>query len=206
MGLLSKIKAREDERRARLEAERLAQPKPPEPEPPKILVEQRLRQASHNTVKPIETHYCGYRFRSRLEARWAVFLDAMQFQWQYEAEGYQLRYGWYLPDFWLPHVHMFAEVKGCELSQRELALAKELAKRIRHCVLMLVGPPDFKSYQAFDPDGRQIAYSFDSTLTDRLAHAPESVSGNVRQFSQTYRQAIKAARSARFEHGESPCF
>ena len=27
-------------------------------------------------IKPIETHYKGYRFRSRLEARWAVFFDA----------------------------------------------------------------------------------------------------------------------------------
>lgn len=28
-------------------------------------------------IKPIETHYNGYRFRSRLEARWAVFFDAL---------------------------------------------------------------------------------------------------------------------------------
>ena len=30
-----------------------------------------------NKVKPIETQYHGYRFRSRLEARWAVFFDVM---------------------------------------------------------------------------------------------------------------------------------
>ena len=29
------------------------------------------------TIAAIETEYCGYRFRSRLEARWAVFLDAL---------------------------------------------------------------------------------------------------------------------------------
>ena len=29
------------------------------------------------TIKPIETVYNGYRFRSRLEARWAVFFDAL---------------------------------------------------------------------------------------------------------------------------------
>ena len=28
------------------------------------------------SIKPIETNYKGYRFRSRLEARWAVFFDA----------------------------------------------------------------------------------------------------------------------------------
>ena len=27
-------------------------------------------------IKAIETYYKGYRFRSRLEARWAVFFDA----------------------------------------------------------------------------------------------------------------------------------
>jgi len=37
------------------------------------------------TIKPIETHYAGHRFRSRLEARWAVFLDAMEIPWQYAA-------------------------------------------------------------------------------------------------------------------------
>ena len=29
------------------------------------------------SLRPIETHYNGYRFRSRLEARWAVFFEAM---------------------------------------------------------------------------------------------------------------------------------
>lgn len=28
-------------------------------------------------MKAIETRYKGYRFRSRLEARWAVFFDAL---------------------------------------------------------------------------------------------------------------------------------
>lgn len=27
-------------------------------------------------IKAIDTYYKGYRFRSRLEARWAVFFDA----------------------------------------------------------------------------------------------------------------------------------
>lgn len=51
------------------------------------------------TVKAIETSYKGYRFRSRLEARWAVFFDAMGVKWQYELEGYQAGSISYLPDF-----------------------------------------------------------------------------------------------------------
>ena len=55
------------------------------------------------TIKAIETEYKGYRFRSRLEARWAVFFDALGVQWFYEHEGFDLgKSGWYLPDFWLP--------------------------------------------------------------------------------------------------------
>ena len=52
--------------------------------------------------KPIETHYKGYRFRSRLEARWAVFFDALQIPYRYEPEGFDLNGLWYLPDFYLP--------------------------------------------------------------------------------------------------------
>jgi hypothetical protein len=51
-------------------------------------------------MKPIETWYKGHRFRSRLEARWAVFFDALQFRWEYEPQGYVLpNTGCYLPDF-----------------------------------------------------------------------------------------------------------
>lgn len=51
-------------------------------------------------IKPIETRYKGYRFRSRLEARWAVFFDDMRFSWEYEPEGFVLNDGThYLPDF-----------------------------------------------------------------------------------------------------------
>lgn len=38
-------------------------------------------------IKPIETVYKGYRFRSRLEARWAVFFDAQGIEWEYEPEN-----------------------------------------------------------------------------------------------------------------------
>jgi hypothetical protein len=51
-------------------------------------------------IKAIETRYKGYRFRSRLEARWAVFFDACCYQWEYEPEGFALPCGtYYLPDF-----------------------------------------------------------------------------------------------------------
>ena len=66
-----------------------------------------------NSIKPIETYYKGYRFRSRLEAKWAVFFDTLGIKWEYEAEGVDLGNGlYYLPDFYLPDSKQFFEVKG----------------------------------------------------------------------------------------------
>lgn len=52
----------------------------------------------------IQTRYAGYHFRSRLEARWAVFFDTLGVPWLYEPEAYVLPSGSYLPDFGLPEV------------------------------------------------------------------------------------------------------
>lgn len=63
-------------------------------------------------IKAIQTEYKGYRFRSRLEARWAVFFDSLGIKWHYEPEGYDLGDdGWYLPDFFLPDKNVWIEVK-----------------------------------------------------------------------------------------------
>ncbi|MCM1297534.1 MAG: hypothetical protein NC311_18505 [Muribaculaceae bacterium] len=60
-------------------------------------------------IKPIQTEYKGYLFRSRLEARWAVFFDACGVEWEYEPEGYSLGRGIrYLPDFLLHNVQLGA--------------------------------------------------------------------------------------------------
>lgn len=62
-------------------------------------------------IKAIETRYKGYRFRSRLEARWAVFFDALGLRWQYELQGFNFGGLCYLPDFYLPDWDTFFEVK-----------------------------------------------------------------------------------------------
>ena len=50
-------------------------------------------------MKAIETRAYGCRFRSRLEARWAVFFTALGLSWEYEPEGFQVGNHFYLPDF-----------------------------------------------------------------------------------------------------------
>ena len=70
-------------------------------------------------MKTIETYYGGYKFRSRLEARWAVFFDALHVPYQYEPEGYELEGVYYLPDFWLPQQECWVEIKGHEPTEEE---------------------------------------------------------------------------------------
>lgn len=64
-------------------------------------------------MKAIETRYAGHRFRSRLEARWAVFFDAAGIPWQYEPQGFEVGQSSrrYLPDFFLPSTSTWVEVK-----------------------------------------------------------------------------------------------
>jgi hypothetical protein len=62
-------------------------------------------------AKAIATTYNGVSFRSRLEARWAMFFDLVNADWRYEYEGYQLPSGWYVPDFWLPQIKTWVEIK-----------------------------------------------------------------------------------------------
>ena len=70
-------------------------------------------------IQAIETIYNGYRFRSRLEARWAIFFSAMGVKYEYEPEGYRLSDGTlYLPDFYLPESDTFVEIKGV-LSEKD---------------------------------------------------------------------------------------
>lgn len=35
-----------------------------------------------SNFKAVETVYKGYRFRSRLEARWAIFFDSLGIKWE----------------------------------------------------------------------------------------------------------------------------
>lgn len=87
-----------------------------------------------SAMKAIETRYRGHRFRSRLEARWAVFFDAAGVTWEYEPQGFEFSLirvptleetdeglgfepyesdekARYLPDFWLPSLQTWFEVK-----------------------------------------------------------------------------------------------
>lgn len=90
-------------------------------------------------IKPIETVYNGNRFRSRLEARWAVFFDELQIEYEYEPEGYTFADGiCYLPDFYLPHHGYYVEVKGKnEHIQEDLIKIDNFVYEMKTAVLIL---------------------------------------------------------------------
>ena len=94
-----------------------------------------------SSVKPIETVYNGYRFRSRLEARWAVFLDSFGEEWEYEREGYELPSGRYLPDFWLPRLQCWLEIKPTQPTEHEKELCEDLNSEVGDAVIICQGRP-----------------------------------------------------------------
>ena len=93
-------------------------------------------------LRVLETRYGGIRYRSRAEARWAVFFDMIGLRHQYEPEGFEVRVGYYCPDFWLPDLRMFFEVKGTEPAPDEIGKCEALAEAAECDVLLSSGPPD----------------------------------------------------------------
>jgi hypothetical protein len=164
--------------------------------------------------QPIETRYHGYRFRSRLEARWAVFFDHFQLRWDYEPQGFQLPSGLYLPDFEvdLPDSGLpspvWVEVKGARPRLHELALTMELAEATQRAVLVVHGqiPWDTNGdgmYLFSLPDGIRTQCYWRRTRTRGLFIEPHRHDGEVPPLDPAVRTAFHRARSARFEFGES---
>lgn len=95
------------------------------------------------TIKAIETYYNGYRFRSRLEARWAVFFDAAGIRYEYEFEGFDLGDGvCYLPDFFLPDIDggIYIEVKG-DMDDEDYSKIEKFWETGEHPLLTVGGLP-----------------------------------------------------------------
>lgn len=67
-------------------------------------------------MKAKKTFYNNYYFRSKLEAKWAVFFDLMNIRWVYEPEAFICEdKSQYTPDFYLPDVSLRGEISGVYL-------------------------------------------------------------------------------------------
>lgn len=184
-------------------------------------------------MKAIETRYAGHRFRSRLEARWAVFFDHLGVEWEYEPQGYVVGGTPYLPDFRLlnlpyPRPVLF-EVKGPPLDDDAYELMLHRLG-VQNVVLVAVGQiprPDrvaasgpvdsgglvrFGSNQEPDVLWWTVCPGCGTVGTELEALAGQVPCGcaghgaNRGPRSGDHPRilaALTAARSARFEHGES---
>lgn len=171
-------------------------------------------------LTPIQTEYNGHHFRSRLEARWAVFFDALGVRFEYEAEGYDLNGVWYLPDFWLPEIGCFVEIKP-PLDEDGTHLIEgcvRLAIASKRNVLVVYGNPwpgeysvvlhnhsyylwtQFEFAPGRDNPTELWLWGYGSGFLclnpgSRKYDAPDNESPRLTD-------AYTAARSARFEHGQ----
>lgn len=188
-------------------------------------------------IKPIETQYKEYRFRSRLEARWAVFFDALGIKWEYETEGFDLgEAGWYLPDFWLPAYRLWIEIKPSVMEKKAFMRAANkactLAEGKGQAILFVAGAPSKTTSLSLVMGAApgesalvvgQLCCSLDSlalaTWAEEWTDGSDFGRAVILRFSDGARlpaeklfpgdiacleKAIRAARSARFEHGETP--
>ena len=103
-------------------------------------------------IKAIETEYNGMLFRSRLEARWAVFFDAAGEKYEYEPDGFMLDGIGYVPDFYLPGLDLYVEVKP----SREGAFL-EISK-----TLGLIGTGRIRSLMVLShfPEGVNLSFAY----------------------------------------------
>lgn len=106
-------------------------------------------------MNALPSYYAGVVFRSRTEARWACYFDGVGIAWEYEPEGVALPSGWYLPDFWLPTLRSWAEVKPrCGFTPLERAKCIELCEGSGLRVLLLPGPPSLRPVEMLHPCGQ----------------------------------------------------
>lgn len=162
-------------------------------------------------IKAIETTYKGYRFRSRLEARWAVFFDHLGIKWQYEPEGFVLPDGTrYLPDFHICEkghythgVHTYGpwiEVKGSEPTESEILKLQDLCDSLCSYGILVWGLPGDENWLWVHKEGTVMEGSASTdcycgnTLGDILVNRKEHYD---------FDSAMFAAKSARFEFGQS---
>ena len=185
-------------------------------------------------IRVIETEYNGYRFRSRLEARWAVFFDALGVPYEYEPEGFTLPSGKkYLPDFRVKcygcrgdydsePFDLYIEVKG-KMTQEDADKIKEFSNDGEYPVLIVGNIPSFGGstnssvVEAYSRMEGIDIYPFNYELIDGdyFAAYPAAHKGKFYLMGDDsnyinscdiddIERAYDAARKARFEHGEKP--
>ncbi|WP_448634245.1 hypothetical protein [Pedobacter panaciterrae] len=108
-------------------------------------------------MKALETMYRGRRFRSWLEARWAIFFDAVDIGWEYETEGFEIGSTKYLTDFKLSsfgsnNVNLFVEIKPNRPTFEEIRKCYEVSIGTNTDMLLLCGTPGLPEFSKLGED------------------------------------------------------
>jgi hypothetical protein len=122
-------------------------------------------------IKTIPTTYNNIKFRSRLEARWAVFFDQLGIKYLYEFEGFELENReWYLPDFYLPEYGIYCEVKPSIIEVNEnINTFNEFAKG-RYWLLLLVGTPNVNTTYLFGDKEITVVVPFVNIVVEKYGN------------------------------------
>lgn len=89
-----------------------------------------------HSITSIPTSYNGHRFHSRLEARWAIFLDSLGIPCEYEPEYFVAGNGVrFAPSFWLPDQECWMDVgrypyRDDQMDDAATAVASETGKQV----------------------------------------------------------------------------
>lgn len=170
-------------------------------------------------MKAIETYFDGRRFRSRLEARWACFFKSLGLEYRYEPEGYELNGHLYLPDFLLPEIPLWVEVKGEQPTNLECLLMSMLAGHTEIRGTIVGQPENIARTMYFEDGGDDEPYYFCQCADcgkigfqyngygNRIKCCSWNEKVGIKYFSndtERIRTAYCKAMTARFEHGEKP--
>lgn len=153
-------------------------------------------------MESIDTTFNGYKFRSRLEARWAVFFETLEIEYIYEPQGYVLDDGTqYLPDFFLPDLETFAEVKFDVLNTFDYIKARNLVEVSNVPLIVLDKDPSFSHFTQILPNEEGVSHREVNLTSSKELLVSEMVKGKQEYINRGFKQAaqaIKAARSHRF--------
>lgn len=110
----------------------------------------------------LPTKFHGIEYRSRTEAMWAAYFWFTKTEFIYEPEAFNLGVaGCYLPDFFLPSLDSFVEIKPTFVMSGRESPCAELAIASNKKVILIHGRPkvfgqdgcDYENPQCFFPDG-----------------------------------------------------
>lgn len=118
-------------------------------------------------IKAIETTYNGIEFRSRTEARWAVFLDALGVHWDYEPEAFTDGQLSYLPDFWVQEFDAYLEIKPDKPTKEEMRKAMVLLDTGAKLIFAIGQPSLDDQYIYCDSAHKELTFCRWSLMEDR---------------------------------------